>query len=324
LLAFNVLVLCSVYCVTPDELNQKCIARLQNADLESRVAVVGSGPSSPYIARIEKLEQLLCARCGITKSPGEEFWVFSERAHSKNGSEYFRVVKETYGDTPHWTAHVYRHLANMPFRGFATFNYDDQLPTEFQSKYPTTYDKYFSVYPPRNGQTYSVPQEFLTPPPRLIAVHGYCDPLNRQWEKEVILRLEDYNTHYIKHPALLFDWWRDMLLSIPCLFIGTSLREPGLHRVMEYLLSGHYDRVANMGHLHLLDSRPDPITSNYNLPGKSLSVIEQVYFDPIDGHYTGLLKVLAPFSNLPIDRPSPRAPAPKPIMPTDSFDFTSS
>jgi len=309
--------------VTADELNQECIARLQGADLESRVAVIGSGPSSPYIARIENLEALLSARCGVAKLPAEEFWLFSERAHANNEHEYFNVLKETYGDTPHWTAHAYRHLANIPFRGFATFNYDDQLPYEFRYKYPGSHADYFSVYPPRNGQTHFAPQEFLSPPPRLIAVHGYCDPANAEWEKQVILRLSDYNHHYVDAPAPLFVWWCDMLLAIPCLFIGTSLREPGLHRVMEHLRSRHYDRIAKVGHIHLVDAKRDPITKSYGAPKKSLGVIEQIYFDQLDDHYTGLLTILAPFSKLPIDRPTPAAPAPRPITATDTFDFSS-
>ena len=45
--------------MTPEELNDRCIARLREADLAARVAVVGSGPSSPYMAPIGKLEEFL-------------------------------------------------------------------------------------------------------------------------------------------------------------------------------------------------------------------------------------------------------------------------
>jgi hypothetical protein len=308
--------------VTPDDLNEECVQQLVNARLETRVAVVGSGPSSPYIAPIDALEKLLCSACGIAKSPKENFWAFCERAHNANPPEYFRVLRETYEDTPYWSARVYRHLLRMPFMGYATFSYDNQLPFEFRDRYPKTFADYFSVYPPRAGQTYSSPQEFLDPPPRLVALHGYCDPDNDIWEREAILRESDYNQHYIDNPARLFDWWRDMLLGIPCLFIGTSLKEPGLFKVVEYLLRQHNDRLLKMGHLHLVSATPDYKTGVYDAPETSLSVIEQVQYDRKDERYTGLVEVLSRISGLPVDPPSPRSPAPSRITATDTLEFT--
>ena len=308
--------------MTPEEFNQQCIDRLAAANLSSCVAVIGSGPSSPFIARIETLEDSLCARCGVTKAADQEFWVFCEHAHASNKDEYFNVLRETYGNTPRWTAHAYRHLTSMPFRAFATFNYDDQLPYEFRYQHRRNSNtEHFSVYPPRPGQRYFVPQEFLSSTPRLIALHGYSDPDNPGWERQVILKSSDYNRHYIDPPAPLFGWWCEILLAMPCIFIGTSLREPGLYRVMEHLRTQDYSRIVNRGHIHLLDKKPDPVSGDYDVPGKSFGVIEQVYYDPLDQHYLGLLKVLEPFSNLAADRPSPRAPAPKPITATDTFDF---
>ena len=52
-----------------------------------------------------------------------------------------------------------------------------------------------------------------------------------------------------------------------------------------------------------------------------MSVIERVYYDRIDGRYTGLQQVLSRFSGLPTDRPSPQVPALKPITATDNFNF---
>jgi hypothetical protein len=91
---------------------------------------------------------------------------------------------------------------------------------------------------------------------------------------------------------------------------------------MEYLRSRHYDRIAKIGHIHLLDATRDPVSGSYSAPGKTFGVIEHVYFDRLDDRWTGLLSVLAPFSKLPIDKPSPRAPAPKSITATDTFDFS--
>jgi hypothetical protein len=306
--------------VSPDELNEQCIERLTQAALAERVAIVGSGPSTPHIAPIGKLEELLTERCGIIKNEGEEFWKFAERAHNANADEYFDVVRQTYEETPYWSADVYAHLVAMPFKAFATFNYDDQLPRAFRGRYPDTYGQFFSVYPPHADLTYFSPQELLGSPPRLIALHGYCDPDNGQWEKQAVLRTADYNHHYGEPPASLFDWWRNMLLAAPCIFVGTSLTEPGLFRVLEYLRDNQRDRLDTLNHLHVLDA-PRDAREEYPRPGKSLWVVEQVYYDRIDSRHSGLLRILSEFSKLPIDRPRPRVPALKPITQTDDFNF---
>jgi len=306
--------------VTPEELNDRCIARLNEADLESRIAVVGSGPSNPYIAPIGKLQELLAERCALDKDSEEPFWKFAERAHQANADEYFRVLRQTYEETPYWSADVYQHLIAMPFKAFATFNYDDQLPKAFRGRYSDNYAQFFSVYPPHDNRIYFSPPELLQSPPRLIALHGYCDPENHQWERQIILRTEDYNQHYGAHPALLFDWWRNMLMAAPCFFVGTSLYEPGLFRVIQYLLPGCRDHLEQLKHIHLVHMQAAQCREDAP-PAKSLTVIEQVYYDRIDGRYTGLQRVLSRFSGLPTDRPSPQVPALKPITATDNFNF---
>jgi hypothetical protein len=308
--------------VTADELNDQCIARLEQADLSRCLAVVGSGPSRPHIAPISTLEDLLANRCGIVKEQDETFWNFAQRAHVANANQYFGVIRQTYGDTPYWSADVYLHLVTMPFKGFATFNYDDQLPKAFRRRYPETYAQFFSVYPPHGDKIHFGPLELLSSPPRLIALHGYCDPNNPAWEQQAILRTDDYNQHYGTVPAPLFEWWRNLLLAAPCLFIGTSLTEPGLFRVIQYLLPNYRDMLDGVRHIHLVDVEAK-IYEPPDQPGRSMGIIEKVCYDPIDPRYSGLLRVLSEFSKLPTDPPTPRVPALKPITPTDKFDFTS-
>ncbi len=88
----------------------------------------------------------------------------------------------------------------MRFLGFATLNYDPQLPSEFFLRFPDP--AYFSVYPSAGGLT--MPLEFLSPPPRLIALHGYSDSNILGWEEQIILKRSDYNHHYIDGPRPLF------------------------------------------------------------------------------------------------------------------------
>ncbi len=309
--------------MTPDELNGECISRLRSANLSGRVVIVGSGPSSEYIAPIARLQELLCTRCGILTVPSERFWAFSERAYLGNPDEYYRVIRETYGDPPHWSADIYQHLAAISFQGFATINYDPQLPKAFRNRYPEQFEACFSVYPPPNGQTYFNALELRGLPRKLIALHGYGDPENAQWERQIILRKQDYEEHYNPQGAALFDWWRTLLLSGPCIFVGTSLEEPGLFKVMQYLLRDSKDRLVELNHLHLINVEPHPDTHEYPPPKNSLSVIERVCYDPLDRRFTGLLQVLSHFSRLPIGHPSPRTPAPKPFALTDTIDFNS-
>lgn len=114
-----------------------------------------------------------------------------------------------------------------------------------------------------------------------------------------------------------------MLLAAPCLFIGTSLAEPGLFRVIEYLLSSYRDTLDGLRHIHLVHVEAKDYEPP-DQPGRSLlGIIEQVCYDRVDSRYSGLLDVLSEFSGLPTGRPTPRVPALKPITPSDKFDFTS-
>ncbi len=49
------------------------------------------------------------------KNDNEEFWDFCEKAHGMNPVEYFDLLRHTYGDTPHWTAQIYRHSWQCAF-----------------------------------------------------------------------------------------------------------------------------------------------------------------------------------------------------------------
>lgn len=307
--------------MTPDEINQRCINSLEAADLSTRVVVVGSGPSSPYIAPIGELQKQLCAQCKISKKRTEEFWTFCERAYVSNPKAYFAVIRQAYGSTPHWAAKIYTHLVRIPFLGFATLNYDEQLPNEFRSQRAGAP---FSVYPTLPGQRFPVPQEFLSPPPRLVALHGYRDDANAKWERQVILKVSDYNQHYVDPPAYLFDWWVSLLLAIPCIFIGTSLHEPGLYQVIKTILPQHRDLLTANNHLHLIGATKNPSTGRYDPPDKTLGIINQVLYHHDDVRFSGLLKVLSHFSGIPLGPPSPsQLPTPQRITASNPINFRS-
>ena len=104
-----------------------------------------------------------------------------KEAYKKNQSEYYSVIRETYGDTLRWTADAYEHLVYVRFLGMATLNYDPQLP-----KALLRHDSgaFFSVYPSHDGAPPPSPLEFSKSKRRLMALHGYADPKNKQWKKK--------------------------------------------------------------------------------------------------------------------------------------------
>jgi hypothetical protein len=284
--------------LTPEEWNQECIRRLRELPLEDYVGVVGSGPSCPYIAGIGSLTDSLLDRCRIDAIDGEQFWDFCERAYDSNEREYFEVLRETYENTPHWDSRIYRHLLEMPFKAYITFNYDDQLPRAFRNQQGKGR---FTVFPSPPNDYYN-PVELCTGARRLIAIHGYSDPSNPNWPNQLILRLGDYNKYYTEPPLTLHQWWKGMLLLRPCIFVGTSLQEPGLQKVVDALLADDetHERMVKLKHTHLL-----PLEKGVAVGHKSLSVIQRVHFDKIDERYTGLINILSEISGYQDERPEP-------------------
>lgn len=309
--------------MTPDEFNASCIQELFKVNLRERVAVVGSGPSIPYICPSKELQDRLCVACEVTKQESEEFWDLAQRAYDRKPTEYYRIIHDCYSNTPHWQAKTYTHIASLPVLGFATLNYDDQLPSACRDIMKDAFMHGFTVYPPRPDQTYASPIDFRGPYKQIIALHGYSDPEHPDWEKNLIFKRSDYNQHYTEPPPYpLFDWWRTMLLVNPCIFMGTSLREPGLLRVFQHLQSKNPEKLAEMGHMHLVDCTPNSETGIYPESQRPFGVIKQIQYDPIDRRHTGLIKILGEFSGLPTGPPSPRAPGPALIGATDTLEFS--
>ena len=292
--------------MTANEFNQCCIADLKGAGLSDYVVVVGAGPSSPYIAPVSELIRSLAKACGVDQGEGEELWVFCEKAHSANPADYFRIIRESFGDTPYWDSRIYKYLVSTPFRNFLTLNYDRQLPEAFAEKFEDDHDDRFRVYPPKPGDSYFSPSEFVSGKNQLMAVHGFANPKDSDWETRVILRLEDYNGHYTGPNPRLFEWWQSVLATTPCLFLGTSLREPGLASVFKHSPDSLLDAIGSKGHIHLLPCDPTGNPPEYRAAGESFPGVRQLYFDPLDRRYSGLIQVLEAFSSYRRITPNPR------------------
>jgi hypothetical protein len=306
---------------TPDEFNVECIRDLEAAKLTERVVVVGSGPSSPFITSIEELINRLERQCRKRTKEGEYHWDFCDRARTANPKKYYQTIKQTFENLPAWTADVYRHLVKINFKGYVTLNYDDQLPKEFRAQHGNDSSDRFSVYPHADGSSNGTARaiEFHKPSPSLVAIHGYCDPGNRNWHKQVILSGDDYHRHYFSKETsqFLFHWWSELLTSRSCIFIGTSLREPGLLRVVEELKKDLMPRLVDLDHIHLVGT--DDVAEVAQ--AKSLGVFRKTRYHRKDARFSGLSSVLSHFSRLPTDTPRPAAPVQREIGVINEKDF---
>lgn len=315
--------------MTPTELNNLCIRDLKAAGLQEGkyVAIVGAGPSSPYIPSVKDLIKSMVVACGIIEKPDKPTWEFFQDAFNHNEKEYCRVIRDSIGMTPYWDSRTYTHIIEMPFVSFVTLNYEDQLPSAFRAKFPKDYCRHFSIYPTKPDQRLAIPCEFHRQ--HLVAIHGYRDKTNQDWPKDIILKTNDYNYHYMSHETgqRLFSWWMDLLTLHPCIFIGTSLTEPGVARVVKHLVEDQNPMFKQWQHLHLINVESPKARNGqgqepmYPTPGKTFGVIRQLYYDQLDARFTGLLEILTSFSGLPIDDPEPGLPAPQPITVTSIPEF---
>jgi hypothetical protein len=311
------------------EFNEDCFRQLEKAKFQDRIAIIGSGPSSPIIAPLKELISQLTISCAVPpQGPEEYFWNFCERAHDANQDAYFDVIKGCYDDAPHLDVLVYKQLLNINFKSYVTLNYDYLLPSAFKEYHGESYRELFSVYPPRivkpeeKKPKVALPGELLHKR-RLVAIHGFCDDKNPNWPREVILKRSDYNKHYFRPETnqYLCGWWTNLLTLHPCVFIGTSLEEPGLCKVVNDLMNDKNTFFLDHDHIHLKDVWQSTDAPYYAQPQKSLNVFRQIRFDPINKRFKGLINVLSKFSNIDAGNPSPGTYAPDEISVTDKFPF---
>ena len=178
------------------DFNNECIKELQKSGFQDRVAVVGSGPSCPFITSLDELVKRLRTSCRVRKLQSDYSWVFFEKAYKKDSRKYYQAIKLSFSDTPEWDARAYEHLAQINFRSFVTLNYDEQLPIAFRKRYQSDFEGRFRVFPSRGTEKFFEPGDLVGHRQRLVAVHGYKNDSDPEWHKHLILRTSDYNAHY--------------------------------------------------------------------------------------------------------------------------------
>jgi hypothetical protein len=307
--------------------NEKCHSQLVDANFRNRFVIIGSGPSSPIVAPLKKLLEKFEEKCGKKQKRDEKFWNFCERAFRSNRLAYYDVIRDSFESTPHFESVIYQNLLAIKFKSYITLNYDKLLPYTFKIYQGTNYAEHFTVYPVRKRKSNELPLTTLRPADLLnkrclVAIHGYCDDQkNPNWPREVILKRSDYNKHYFSQSTnqYLYGWWKELLTLCPCVFIGTSLEEPGLFKVVDDLRKANHTEFLKHDHIHLKDVGQSKNQPHYPTPEKTLDVFRQILFDPLNDKFTGLLNILSMFSGLDPENASPGTVAPSEIPASDKY-----
>jgi hypothetical protein len=275
---------------------------LKQLSFADYVAVVGSGLSHDIAVDLDKLIATMERVSGIPRAKGESGqdepqWLFFDRIYNWNARAYYEMLKESFGTTRPFEGLAYKQIVRIRFKSFVTLNFDDLLPRAFAdlNSGHSKADCPFTVY---NGKdAIFLPSDFSVSRQCLVAVHG-CKNKAVDWNERLILRWKDYTDHYCgdgkAQQTFLYMWWYWLLTTCPCIFIGTSLREPGLDVVIRDILQRSRDSFERQRHIHLVavDRRPEPpfYPEQCQQPHEGIA---NVLYDKIDQDHRGLVDVLS-------------------------------
>jgi hypothetical protein len=240
----------------------------------------------------KELVDAIAAACGCP-SPSDlsRLDQFFQLAHDTNADQYFATLRDKFSPPFVADPRIYRVLVAVGFHGYVTLDYDDLLPQAMlQSR--RVLDGQFTYYP---QLTIFKPYDMHSQ--RLVAIHGFADVNVADWEKKLVLKTEDYRTAYTmdRNPdgsGGLLDWWCQTLSGVSCLFIGTSLNEPGIVSAIRYLLRDGNVSFRRQQHFCLV-----PLEIDYprDEPAPKLAPlfdsIECIPYHPEDLRHRGLLRV---------------------------------
>ena len=160
---------------------------------------------------------------------------FFQLAHDTNTDEYYGVIRDKFSPPLAADPRIYRILVAVEFRAYVNLNYERLLPDAMIVSRGNI-DGQFTYYP--NVDMFR-PYDLHSQ--RIVAVHGFADTKQPGWERRLILKHADYIAAYTNRQnpdgtGGLLDWWCHVLSGYRCLFIGTSLNEPGIKSAIKYLL----------------------------------------------------------------------------------------
>lgn len=301
-----------------DELNNRCIEYLKQKGVlnGSFILVVGAGISIPLMPSGKGLRKSMAEACGIPDDDTIPFWDFFDPIKKQFPQIFRETIIKTFCDAPEWHSESCHHIVSIPSASIVTLNYDDHLQDAFSRKFGSGWDTRFAIYPTQKEKTFAWPADFVHTP-HLLAAHGYrvkddTNPeldLSATWPDDgIILTRSQYEEHYFGKHHYLFHWWKEVLCRFPCLFIATSLEEPGISEVINRLAEEKNPQFLAQTRIQLQDVRPMKDISGRNAsilypePTSPLPTVQQFVYDPKPG-YRGLLQVLSSLSGEPLRGP---------------------
>jgi hypothetical protein len=265
---------------------------MKQLPLGKMIVVTGAGPSSPGCCVTKELVDAIAAACGCS-APNDlsQLDQFFQLAHDANADHYFATLRDKFSPPFVADPRVYRVLVAVGFHGYVSLDYDDLLP-QAMLQARGSLDGQFTYYPqPTIFKPYDMHSQ------RLVAIHGFADVNIADWEKKLVLKTEDYRKAYTmdRNPdgsGGLLDWWCQMLSGMSCLFVGTSLNEPGIVSAIRYLLKDGNVSFRRQKHFCLIPLEVD-YPRNEPAPGSEplFDSIECIPYHPEDLRHRGLLRV---------------------------------
>jgi hypothetical protein len=270
--------------------NATCVQTLRQLPLGEMILVTGAGLSTPGCCEADELAEAIVGACHCA-APNEfkHRHEFFQAAHDASPDAYYATIRDKFSPPFAAAPRIYSALIASNFRAYINLNYDRLLLDAMIASRGGINGK-FTPYPnPDMFKPWALHSQ------RIVAIHGFADGQRIGWERELILKREDYEVAYTNHQNAdgtggLLDWWCDLLSKYRCLFIGTSLDEPGIQSAVNSLL--RESGLSQQGHVILVqmaESAPKDIAPPEMEP--LLQTIQRVPYHPEDKRHRGLLRI---------------------------------
>jgi len=195
------------------------------------VAFVGSGlSSSVYGTGWNELVEKLCRECAVPSAPpissildkaerARQLTGRAGQAKRSNADAYYKVLKECYGYPSHNSRRGYQFIAELPFCGCITINYDDLLAQQFR--------------PPK--RLYVIPEISATElrTGSLFHIHGIVRSDGTEIDRDnIVLSDDEFDLHY-NPDRTLRPFLHSAFTFKDILFLGCSIDEAPIQTLLE-------------------------------------------------------------------------------------------
>jgi hypothetical protein len=272
--------------------NVDCVEALRALPLRDMIVVAGSGLSAPGCCMSSELVDALVAACHC---PPPTDWnrldPFYQSAYDTEAGQYYATLRDKFSPPFVADPRIYSLLAAVEFRAYITWDYDNLFP-QAMLKSRGSLDGQFTYYP---QQQMFFPYDLHSQ--RLVAAHGYVDVNAPDWERTLVLKTSDYEAAYTLNRNVdgtggLLGWWCQILSTVSCLFIGTSLNEPGISSAIDYLIKDSNVPFRGQQHVCLIPLELEfPKHEHAPVFDPLFKTIRTLPYHPEDERHRGLLRV---------------------------------